>query len=80
MSTRAVFAAMVAVALVMALAAACGGSDEATGPPEIVEGRTICDECGMIIDEIRFAASYRTADGTEHRFDDIGGMLARGTS
>jgi copper chaperone NosL len=58
--------------------AACGGSGDSSGPPEIAEGRTICDECGMIIDEIRFASSYRSIDGGELHFDDIGDMLAHG--
>ncbi|MCP5025473.1 MAG: hypothetical protein GY929_04235 [Actinomycetia bacterium] len=60
------------------LAGACGSDAEASGPPDIVEGRTMCDECGMLIDDVRFAASYRTADGEERRFDDIGGMLNQG--
>ena len=66
------------LALLAVVASACGDSEDASGPPEIVEGRTVCDECGMIIDEIRFAASVRTADGDERRYDDIGGMLAQG--
>ena len=31
----------------------------------------------MIINEARYAAAYVTSDGEPHRFDDIGGMLAR---
>lgn len=69
---------VLALAVGLGALTSCGDSDESSGPPEIVEGRTICDECGMIIDEIRFAAAYRTADGVERRFDDIGGMLAQG--
>lgn len=74
------FRLVTVLALVLGLGAltACGDTEEASGPPEIVEGRTICDECGMIIDEIRFAAAYRTTDGVERRFDDIGGLLAQG--
>ncbi len=65
------------VAMVI-LAGACGSDDGDSGAPEIVEGRTMCDECGMLIDDVRFAASYRTPDGQERRFDDIGGMLTQG--
>jgi copper chaperone NosL len=71
---------VVLVGLVIGLGlvtAACGG-DSDSGPPEIVEGRTQCDECQMVIDDVRFAASYRLGDGTEKTFDDIGDMLAQG--
>lgn len=68
----------VGLMLVMALAAtalaACGTAN-ATGPPEIAYGRDICVECGMIIDDERFAAGYRLADGTEKTFDDLGGLI-----
>lgn len=51
-----------------------------TGPPldkapEISYGKDVCDQCGMIISEPRFAASYITRQGEAHRFDDIGDML-----
>lgn len=55
----------------------CGGEDT-DGPPEISYGRDVCDSCGMIISEPRFAAAYRTADGTARRFDDLGDMVATG--
>ncbi|MBV6509468.1 MAG: hypothetical protein JJLCMIEE_02559 [Acidimicrobiales bacterium] len=59
------------------LLAGCGGSS-AGKPPEIIEGRTECDECHMIIDDTRFAAAYRLPDGEEKTFDDIGDMLSHG--
>jgi copper chaperone NosL len=57
---------------------ACGGASVASGPPEIDYGRDICIECGMIIDDPRFAASYRLPDGTEKGFDDLGGLIIQG--
>lgn len=53
---------------------ACGGNspDE---PPEIVYGQDVCDECGMIISEARFAASYVTTTGDVRRFESIEDML-----
>lgn len=45
------------------------------GPPEIDYGIDVCEECGMSIEDPRFAASYRDATGTEHLFDEIGEML-----
>ncbi len=52
-----------------------GCSQTATGPPEIEYDRDVCDQCGMIISEPRFAATYRTVEGEEQRFDEVGGML-----
>ncbi len=60
--------------LVVAMVAACGTAD-ASGPPEITYGRDICVECGMSIDDPRFATAYRLADGTEKLFDDLGDMV-----
>ncbi len=68
------------VVLVVAvlLMAACGSQAVAAGPPDINYGRDICIECGMIIDDPRFAAGYRLADGTERTFDDLGGLIIYG--
>lgn len=52
----------------------CGG-DAPMGPPEIVYGRDICSECGMIVSEPRFAAAYRDAEGVPFIFDDIADLL-----
>jgi copper chaperone NosL len=57
---------------------ACGGEVATDGPPEINFGRDICIECGMVIDDPRFAASYRLDDGTEKAFDDLGGLIIEG--
>ncbi len=57
------------------LPAACGEASASDGPPEINYGRDICIECGMIIDDPRFAATYRLPDGTEAKFDDLGDLI-----
>jgi copper chaperone NosL len=44
-------------------------------PPEIHYGEDMCEFCGMIISEERFAAGYISADGREHVFDDLAGMF-----
>lgn len=62
----------------LAVAAAGCGAAEASGPPEINYGRDICIECGMVTDDARFAASYRLSDGTEKKFDDLGGLIIHG--
>jgi len=57
---------------------ACGDAASANGPPEINYGRDICIECGMILGDARFAAAYRLDDGTEKKFDDVGGLIIHG--
>lgn len=67
-----------ALLLLLALGlTACGGDDGAGRPPEIVYGRDVCTECGMIISEERFAAAYEV-EGEDKAFDDVGDMLAHG--
>lgn len=68
---RASLACLLAAVL---LATGCGSSD-ATAPPDIKYGRDLCTQCGMIIMEARFATAYRSDDGTEKKFDDLGGMV-----
>ncbi|MBC8363992.1 MAG: nitrous oxide reductase accessory protein NosL [Actinobacteria bacterium] len=64
--------------LVLASFAVACGTAQADGVPEIREGRSVCDECGMIIDDLSLAAAWRLPDGTPRLFDDIGGMLVNG--
>lgn len=66
----------VLLAVVLLLLASCGQSVDTNAPPEIIYGQDVCDRCGMIISEEKFAAAYWTADGEARRFDDIGGMFA----
>ena len=56
--------------------AACGGNTgvEPT-PPAIHYGEDVCEFCGMIVSEERFAAGYLTRAGEERIFDDIGDMV-----
>lgn len=67
------------VAVLAMVVASCGGTVAAQGPPEIEWGRDVCIECGMIIDDPRFASAYVTGEGGEWRtFDDLGGLLIHG--
>lgn len=56
---------------------ACGvaADDGVIEPPEIHYGEDVCEVCGMIISEARFAAACVTTDGEGHPFDGIGEML-----
>lgn len=68
---------LLAACVVAALAlSACGGGD---APPDMAYGRDVSAETHMIISEARFAAAYRTPDGTERKFEDVGDMVAFGS-
>lgn len=73
-------ATTLAVAVALALAAgACGEPPDPLAPPEIVYGEDVCDACGMILSDERFAAAtvVDAAGGPEpRRFDDIGEMFS----
>lgn len=54
----------------------CKGKTATTPqPPPIRYGRSVCDFCGMIINEARYAAGAVLEDGTSRLFDDIGDMV-----
>lgn len=63
------------VMLLSVVLAACGAGSDASGPPDIQYGRDVCVQCGMIINEEKFAAAYTLDDGTEKSFDDVGGLV-----
>ena len=62
------------ILLAITLTAACQAQVDLSQPPVIHYGEDLCEECGMIISEPRFAAAYYTTDGEARGFDDIGGM------
>ncbi len=62
------------LSLFIVLAAGCSQSINLDQPPEIRLGEDVCDACGMIISEARFAAAYYTDTGEVRQFDDIGDM------
>ena len=62
--------------LFVILSAACGGAATAElTPPTIHYGEDICEFCGMIMSDERYAAGYLTEAGEERIFDDVGGMF-----
>jgi copper chaperone NosL len=56
-------------------AAACNSGGEPK-PPQIAYGRDMCDQCGMTIDDERFASALVMQDGKTLKFDDSGEMFA----
>jgi copper chaperone NosL len=74
-------ASMFTVLVLVLLLSACGAAAVTPQtPPEILYGEDVCEHCGMIINDARFAAALvvETQPGHyEHRiFDDIGDMFA----
>jgi copper chaperone NosL len=59
-----------------AVVAACSpGANGEPRPPDIAYGQDVCDGCGMIISEPRFACATVLQDGRALKFDDIGDLL-----
>ncbi len=61
--------------LISLLALSCQPGVQLDKPPDIRYGEDTCDQCGMIINEERFAAAYVTRQGEVRRFDDLGDMM-----
>ena len=61
-------------AMLSLVVGACAASSGAVRPPDIRYGRSVCDRCGMIISDERFACGYVLASGESRIFDDIGEM------
>jgi len=61
--------------LMTGLLVACSGPAGEVQPPEIHYGEDLCDACGMLISEAKFAAASVDQDGAAHKFDDIGDLL-----
>lgn len=64
------------LALIFFTASACTSNANAgPTPPTIHYGEDLCDFCGMIINDERYAAGYVTREGEDYVFDDIGNMF-----
>lgn len=61
--------------LVLLLVAACAPKSNEPQPPEIIIGQTLCDSCGMIISEAKFAAATIMLNGETRKYDDIAEMI-----
>jgi copper chaperone NosL len=76
-SHRSFLAILLLAAAVLISACAAGSAEPAA--PKIHYGEDICSECGMIINDPRFAAAYAANEGEgayqTFIFDDIGDML-----
>ena len=57
------------------LLSACSPKSAEPQPPEIAYGQDMCDACGMIISDAKFAAATLLTSGEALRFDDIVEMV-----
>ncbi len=74
--THILYPASPSILLLLLFLAACGGSTTAEPtPPTIHYGEDICQMCGMIISDERYAAAYVTRSGESYIFDDAGEMI-----
>lgn len=55
--------------------AACAPGSAEPQPPDIAYGQDVCDLCGMIISQPKYAAAMLLDNGESRKFDDIGNML-----
>ncbi|MBI4308341.1 MAG: nitrous oxide reductase accessory protein NosL [Chloroflexi bacterium] len=63
------------LAALVLVVGACGAPPGVARPPEVRYGRSVCDRCGMIISDERFACGYVLKSGETRIFDDIGEMV-----
>jgi copper chaperone NosL len=68
-------AGAVGVGVVSGVALLPDGSPEGDGFPVIRYGAEPCTQCGMIIDDARFAAAWSRPGGAARHFDDIGCLV-----
>jgi copper chaperone NosL len=67
--------AALGAAAVTGIATLAGDEDQGDGFPVIRYGAERCAQCGMIIDEVRFAAARSGPGKTSRHFDDIGCLV-----
>jgi copper chaperone NosL len=61
--------------LITFLLAACSSQPAGPRPPEIIYGQDICEQCGMIISEAKYAAATLVENGDPRKFESIGDMV-----
>jgi copper chaperone NosL len=70
------FALFIVLCSLFIVLAACSAASGEPQPPEIHYGEDICDACGMLISDAKFAAATVEEDGTALKFDDIGDLVS----
>lgn len=62
--------------ILISIIAGCSNRTSDNMPPKIIAGQDTCDNCFMLINEIKYASTVRLKDGEAKRFDDIRCMLS----
>lgn len=75
MLTKTIISLLVVAATGLGICGCTNANNNDPRPPVIHYGEDICEFCGMIVSEERFAAGYLLPDGEERIFDDIGDMV-----
>jgi copper chaperone NosL len=57
------------------LLTACSPKITGPQPPDIAYGQDVCDACGMIVSDAKFAAATLLTNDEYRKFDDIGEMV-----
>jgi copper chaperone NosL len=70
------FALFIVLCSLFILCVACSGGSGEPQPPEIHYNEDVCDACGMLISDAKFAAATVEDNGTARKFDDIGDLVA----
>jgi copper chaperone NosL len=68
-------AAVVAAGAAVGIELASDDDKAEAAEPTIKAGEEACASCGMIIDDMRFAAAWIAPGGKESHFDDVGCLL-----
>ena len=53
----------------------CSSSNEDPHPPELMLGSDVCEECGMLVSDAKYAAATVVENGHTHKFDDLAEMF-----
>jgi copper chaperone NosL len=61
--------------LITVLLSACSPKNAEPQPPTIAYGQDVCDACGMIVSDAKFAAATLLTSNEYRKFDDIGEMV-----
>ena len=57
------------------IGAACSTGNGDPRPPELMIGSDVCEECGMVVSDARYAAATLIESGHTHKFDDLAEMF-----
>ena len=57
------------------IGAACSADNGGLRPPELMVGSDVCEECGMVVSDARYAAATLVESGHTHKFDDLAEMF-----